>query len=104
MVVEERNRALSELEEGRTSGPEVSWDYDLLGRPVECYTAEHVLPKHLDADYVDRRDRKMLGPRHTALLRLEREREIRRHNYERFQRNLKRGKQMLRTETFGNEN
>lgn len=101
-VISERNAALSELEAGRSDGPRVSWKYDPLGRAVRHLTSEHTRPPHLDAEFVDSRDRRMIGPNHVELLRLERERLVRRASFVKRDRAVRRWRSRVRQETLSN--
>nr|CAH8841245.1 unnamed protein product [Trichobilharzia regenti] len=74
MVVEERNRAVDELEKGEWIGPTVVEKVDQLGREVPTLTSEHFTPKVIKS-YAES-DESMWSQKTLKLLQLERERNI----------------------------
>lgn len=74
MVVEERDKAVAELETGEWVGPKVINDVDKLGRPVSRLTEEHLEPPSV-AD--TKMDETIWGEWTEKHLRLEREQRIR---------------------------
>ncbi|KAF8561783.1 hypothetical protein P879_10853 [Paragonimus westermani] len=75
-VIEERNRASAELEQGEWIGPTVVHDVDALGRPCTRLTSEHTEPRVADCDTA-RANERMWGEKTVQLLRLEREKRLR---------------------------
>ncbi|VDP90491.1 unnamed protein product [Echinostoma caproni] len=85
LVIEERNRAEAELENGEWIGPQVVDSLDVLGRPVKKLTSEHEEPRC--ADRSAQADELMWSEKTVELLRLERERRAtRRREHQRRER------------------
>ncbi len=72
MVIEERDKAVCELERGEWIGPKEEDAIDRLGRPVRRLTEEHIDPPPIRDE-----NESMFGDWTTKLLRLEREKRIR---------------------------
>ncbi|KAF5396975.1 Mitochondrial ribosomal protein L47 [Paragonimus heterotremus] len=75
-VIEERNRASAELEQGEWIGPTVVHDVDALGRPCTRLTSEHTEPRVADC-HTTRENEQMWGEKTVQLLRIEREKRLR---------------------------
>ncbi|PAA61531.1 hypothetical protein BOX15_Mlig011553g1 [Macrostomum lignano] len=78
LTVEERNRAVNELERGHSPGPEVVEDVDQLFRPTVKVTREYAVPRHANPEFRHRdKPDQFFSSRNLALLQAERETKIR---------------------------
>ncbi|TGZ63072.1 hypothetical protein CRM22_007106 [Opisthorchis felineus] len=82
-VVQERNQAEALLEDGEWIGPKTVHDVDVLGRPCVRLTSEHTEPRV--ADKRAQADERMQGEKTIELLRLEREKQVRKRRERRRQ-------------------
>ena len=102
-VVEERNRAEAELEQGEWIGPTVVESVDVLGRPTKQLTSEHT--EQRVADKRASSEELMWGEETVELLRLEREKKFtKQREGKRMERYKRRKERWEKLDYLGDEN